>query len=204
MLEHGKAGLAGRQDPGRRTPEVENITVLAYDSLHPELKDRFVVSRANSGEFGVRFFEYEAAQTSTMFAGAHARRGSNFFVWISEWGRDSLTPISIAENAQFVVSARVRKIALPNLRAVRQYPNSGPPVPKAGRAVFLVAGGLRRRADDAAPGTASSCSQAGGISCSRGPAAAPVDPPAAPVDFRPGPGGRRRQRKTCKPQWLPR
>jgi hypothetical protein len=94
---HGKAGLAGRQDPGRRTPEVENITVLAYDLLHPELKDRFVVSRANSGEFGVRFFEYEAAQTSTMFAGAHARRGSNFFVWISEWGRDSLTPISIAE-----------------------------------------------------------------------------------------------------------
>jgi hypothetical protein len=91
LLEHGKAGLAGRQDPGKRTPEVENITVLAYDSLHPELKDRFVLS------FGVRFFEYEAAQTSTMFAGAHARRGSNFFVWISEWGRDSLTPISIAE-----------------------------------------------------------------------------------------------------------
>jgi hypothetical protein len=77
--------------------KLKNITVLAYDSLHPELKDRFVVSRANSGEFGVRFFEYEAAQTSTMFAGAHARRGSNFFVWISEWGRDSLTPISIAE-----------------------------------------------------------------------------------------------------------
>jgi hypothetical protein len=61
LLEHGKAGLAGRQDPGKRTPEVENITVLAYDLLHPELKDRFVLS------FGVRFFEYEAAQTSTMF-----------------------------------------------------------------------------------------------------------------------------------------
>ena len=58
----------------------------AYDSLHPELKDRFVVSRANSGEFGVRFFEYDEAQTSTMFAGTHARGGSNFFVWISEWG----------------------------------------------------------------------------------------------------------------------
>ena len=66
--------------------KLKNITVLAYDSLHPELKDRFVVSRANSGEFGVRFFEYEAAQTSTMFAGTHARGGSNFFVWISEWG----------------------------------------------------------------------------------------------------------------------
>jgi hypothetical protein len=66
--------------------KLKNITVLAYDSLHPELKDRFVVSRANSGEFGVRFFEYEEAQTSTMFAGTHARGGSNFFVWISEWG----------------------------------------------------------------------------------------------------------------------
>ena len=59
--------------------------MLAYDSLHPELKDRFVVSRANSGEFGVRLFEYDEAQTSTMFAGTHARGGSNFFVWISEW-----------------------------------------------------------------------------------------------------------------------
>ena len=66
--------------------KLKNITVLAYDSLHPELKERFVVSRANSGEFGVRFFEYEEAQTSTMFAGTHARGGSNFFVWISEWG----------------------------------------------------------------------------------------------------------------------
>ena len=36
--------------------------------VHPELKDRFVVSRANSGEFGVRLFEYDEAQTSTMFA----------------------------------------------------------------------------------------------------------------------------------------
>ena len=42
--------------------KLKNITVLAYDSLHPEFKDRFVVSRANSGEFGVRFFEYEAAR----------------------------------------------------------------------------------------------------------------------------------------------
>ena len=61
-------------------------SVLAYDSLHPELKDRFVVSRANSGEFGVRLFKYDETQTSTMFAGTHARGGSNFFVWISEWG----------------------------------------------------------------------------------------------------------------------
>ena len=91
-----QVSLVGKTQEDARQ-KLKNITVLAYDSLHPELKDRFVVSRANSGEFGVRFFEYEAAQTSTMFAGAHARRGSNFFVWISEWGRDSLTPISIAE-----------------------------------------------------------------------------------------------------------
>ena len=91
-----QVSLVGKTQEDARQ-KLKNITVLAYDSLHPELKDRFVVSRANSGEFGVRFFEYEAAQTSTMFAGTHARRGSNFFVWISEWGRDSLTPISIAE-----------------------------------------------------------------------------------------------------------
>ena len=61
--------------------------MLAYDSLHPELKDRFLWrSRANSGEFGVRFFEYDETQTSTMFAGTHARGLSTFFVWISEWG----------------------------------------------------------------------------------------------------------------------
>jgi nucleoid-associated protein YgaU len=66
--------------------KLKNIISLAYDSLSEKLKERFVVSRANAGEFGVRFFEYEAAQTSTMFAGTHARGGSNFFVWISEWG----------------------------------------------------------------------------------------------------------------------
>ena len=59
--------------------KLKNITVLAYDSLHPELKDRFVVSRANSGEFGVRLFEYDEAQTSTMLAGTHARGGRKFF-----------------------------------------------------------------------------------------------------------------------------
>ncbi len=47
-------------------PKLKNITVLAYDSLHPELKERLLVSRANSDEFGVRFFEYEEAQTSTI------------------------------------------------------------------------------------------------------------------------------------------
>jgi hypothetical protein len=59
---------------------------VAYDSLHGELKARFIVSRSNAGEFGVRFHEYDAAQTSTIFAGTHARGGANSFLWISEWG----------------------------------------------------------------------------------------------------------------------
>jgi hypothetical protein len=44
------------------------------------------VDRSNAGELGVRFHEYEAAQTSTLFAGTHARGGANSFLWISEWG----------------------------------------------------------------------------------------------------------------------
>ncbi len=44
------------------------------------------MDRANAGEFGVRFHEYEAAQTSTLFAGTHGRGGANSFLWISEWG----------------------------------------------------------------------------------------------------------------------
>ena len=91
MLEHREALVDKIQEYARQ--KLKNITLLAYDSLRPELMDRFVVSRANSGAFGVRFFKYEAAQTSTMFAGTHALGGSNFFVWISEWGRDLLTPI---------------------------------------------------------------------------------------------------------------
>ena len=45
-----------------------------------------MVSRANAGEFGVRFHEYDEAQVSTLFAGTHARGGANSFLWISEWG----------------------------------------------------------------------------------------------------------------------
>jgi hypothetical protein len=66
--------------------KLRDIVALAYDSLHDELKARFVVSRSNAGEFGVRFHEYEAAQTSTLFAGTPARGGANSFLWISEWG----------------------------------------------------------------------------------------------------------------------
>lgn len=66
--------------------KLRNIVSLAYDSLRNELKARFIVSRANAGEFGVRFHEYDEAQTSTLFAGTHARGGANSFLWISEWG----------------------------------------------------------------------------------------------------------------------
>ena len=48
--------------------KLKNIVALAYDSLHAELKARFLVDRANAGEFGVRFHEYDSAQTSTMYA----------------------------------------------------------------------------------------------------------------------------------------
>ena len=34
----------------------------------------------------MRFHEYDQAQTSTLFAGTHARGGANSFLWISEWG----------------------------------------------------------------------------------------------------------------------
>jgi hypothetical protein len=66
--------------------KLKNISVLAYDSLPQKLKDRFVVSRANVGEFGVRFIEYGEAQVSTLWAGTHCRGGANSMVWISDWG----------------------------------------------------------------------------------------------------------------------
>jgi hypothetical protein len=34
----------------------------------------------------VRFHEFDQAQTSTLFAGTHARGGANSFLWISDWG----------------------------------------------------------------------------------------------------------------------
>jgi hypothetical protein len=39
--------------------KLKNIVALAYDSLHAELKARFLVDRANAGEFGVRFHEVQ-------------------------------------------------------------------------------------------------------------------------------------------------
>ena len=48
--------------------KLRDIVALAYDSLHEGLKARFIVSRSNAGEFGVRFHEYDQAQTSTLFA----------------------------------------------------------------------------------------------------------------------------------------
>ena len=72
--------------------KLKNIVALAYDSLHAELKARFLVDRANAGEFGVRFHEYDSAQTSTMYAATHARGGSNSLLWISN-GAISRPPI---------------------------------------------------------------------------------------------------------------
>ena len=66
--------------------KLRDIVAVAYDSLHDELKARFILDRSNTGEFGVRFHEYDQAQTSTLFAGTHARGGANSFLWISEWG----------------------------------------------------------------------------------------------------------------------
>jgi hypothetical protein len=48
--------------------KLRDIVALAYDSLHNELKARFIVDRSNAGELGVRFHEYDAAPTSTLFA----------------------------------------------------------------------------------------------------------------------------------------
>jgi hypothetical protein len=39
--------------------KLRDIVALAYDSLHDELKARFIVDRANAGEFGVRFHDYD-------------------------------------------------------------------------------------------------------------------------------------------------
>ena len=72
--------------------KLKNIVALAYDSLHAELKARFLVDRANAGEFGVRFHEYDSAQTSTMYAVTHARGGSNSLLWVSEWGHSGHRP----------------------------------------------------------------------------------------------------------------
>jgi hypothetical protein len=77
--------------------KLKNIVALAYDSLHAELKTRFLVDRANAGEFGVRFYEYDSAQTSTMYAATHARGGSNSLLWISEWGYIQATDLRRSE-----------------------------------------------------------------------------------------------------------
>ena len=77
--------------------KLKNIVALAYDSLHAELKARFLVDRANAGEFGVRFHEYDSAQTSTMYAATHARGGSNSLLWISEWGYIQATDLRRSE-----------------------------------------------------------------------------------------------------------
>ena len=68
--------------------KLKNIVALAYDSLHAELKARFLVDRTNASEFGVRFHEYDSAQTSTMYAATHARGGSNSLLFRQRMGLD--------------------------------------------------------------------------------------------------------------------
>lgn len=76
---------------------LKNIVALAYDSLHAELKASFLVDRTNASEFGVRFHEYDSAQTSTMYAATHARGGSNSLLWVSEWGYIQATDLRRSE-----------------------------------------------------------------------------------------------------------
>ena len=59
--------------------KLKNITVLAYDSLHPELKERFVVSRANSGEFGIRFLRIRRGADLHHVCGHPCPRRLKFF-----------------------------------------------------------------------------------------------------------------------------
>ena len=65
--------------------KLRDIVALAYDSLHPELRlERgFLSTGRMPGNLG-RFHEYSAAQTSTLFAGTHARGGANSWLWVSE------------------------------------------------------------------------------------------------------------------------
>ena len=81
-----QAALAHRANARECPSEASRHRCPGLRLAPPELKARFLVDRANAGEFGVRFHEYEAAQTSTLFAGTHARGGANSFLWISEWG----------------------------------------------------------------------------------------------------------------------
>jgi hypothetical protein len=69
--------------------KLRNIVALGYDSLMSELKARFIVDRSNASQFSVRFHEYDSAETSTRFAGTHARGGANSLLWISEWDTSS-------------------------------------------------------------------------------------------------------------------
>jgi hypothetical protein len=58
---------------------------------------RFRSVSAGYRKFGVRFHEYDSAQTSTMYAATHARGGSNSLLWISEWGYIQTTDLRRSE-----------------------------------------------------------------------------------------------------------
>ena len=66
--------------------KLRDIVLVAYDSLDPALKRELPITRSNTGELAVKFIRHEEAKTNAMFAGTHARGGTNSFLWISEWG----------------------------------------------------------------------------------------------------------------------
>ena len=97
LLECRPSSLAGGQDPGGREAEAQEYRRPRLRLASCRVEGRFLVDRANAGEFGVRFHEYDSAQTSTMYAATHARGGSNSLLWISEWGCIQATDLRRSE-----------------------------------------------------------------------------------------------------------
>jgi hypothetical protein len=77
--------------------KLRDITLVAYESMIPDLKRELPIVRSNSGELAVKFIGHEEAKTNTMFAGTHARGGANSFLWISEWGVIQATDLARSE-----------------------------------------------------------------------------------------------------------
>ena len=63
-----------------------NIVRVAYESIKPTLRVGHEVVTDNSGEFTVRLKSLPSSAASSVFAGTHARGGTNNWLWISEWG----------------------------------------------------------------------------------------------------------------------
>ncbi|HEY0725862.1 MAG TPA: hypothetical protein VGD41_18080, partial [Pyrinomonadaceae bacterium] len=77
--------------------KLRDITLVAYESLDPALKNELPITRSNTGELAVKFVRHEEAKSNTMFAGTHARGGANSFLWVSEWGVIQATDLARSE-----------------------------------------------------------------------------------------------------------